>query len=68
MLGATCFGLTGPSSGSTLFKESSALCTLSIVILMCILLLWDICASYPHIAAPLCPTEHATPLGCEYLV
>jgi hypothetical protein len=27
MLGTTCFSLTGPSSGNTLFKESTALCT-----------------------------------------
>jgi hypothetical protein len=34
---------------------------LSIVFLMCVIIfiLWDVCSSYPHIEAVLCPTEHA---------
>jgi hypothetical protein len=53
-LDAACFSLTGPSSGNTLFKESTALCTSSLVFLMCIIItfvLWDFCSSYPLIVA-----------------
>jgi hypothetical protein len=69
MLGTTYFSLTGPSSGNTLFKESTALCTFVNGILnVRHFMFWDVCSSYPCIAAVLCPIERAAPLGCVCLV
>jgi hypothetical protein len=64
MLVVTCFGLTGPSSDNTIFKESTALCTFvnRILNVLHYFYVMGCLFFYPLIATVSYPIERAAPL------